>query len=190
MLKTFRQEIFKQTCESYFKKLRASVFRLCTFAYTCLVVLYLIRVWITCFNLDPKKLSALVHLIKPFVIEPIAVGGIAAFGAICLSYISVGSLTAGILSIGAVSFGILSIGAVSFGILSIGAVSFGILSIGEYAFGIIAVGERCACGIYTLSFTGAGKGLYVLSPNRQDAEAVALFTRWLPKFKKIFSPSF
>ena len=53
------------------------------------------------------------------------------------------------------------------------------------AVGVIAIGPE-AHGVYTLSYTG--RGVYTLSPDHQDADAVALFTRWLPKFKGTLSP--
>ena len=123
--------------------------------------------------------------------------------AIDVGFIAVGGLTLGIVSIGACSVGVISMGACSVGIFAFGGNSFGLIAIGSgtrhgykvgprgrfdigRAVGVIAIGPK-ACGVYTLSYEG--KGTYMLSPDRQDADAVALFTRWLPKFKGTLSPA-
>ena len=36
---------------------------------------------------------------------------------------------------------------------------------------------------------GTGEGKYPLSPQTQNARAVAFFTRWLPKLKAAFAPA-
>lgn len=53
------------------------------------------------------------------------------------------------------------------------------------AFGVIAIG-RDAHGVYSLSHGEKGEGTYQFSPERQDSEAVVLFTRWFKKFKGAF----
>ena len=132
--------------------------------------------------------------------------------AIGIGFISVGALTIGVVSIGACSVGVISIGAFSVGIVAVGAFSIGIFAFGGNSFGVIAIGAGTrhgyevgprgrfdigravgviaiapkACGVYTLSYEG--KGVHMLSPDHQDADAVALFTRWLPKFKGALSP--
>ena len=102
-----------------------------------------------------------------------------------------------------VSLGVVAVGAFSVGIFAFGGNSFGIITIGAgtrhgyevgpkgrfdigRAVGVIAIGPK-ACGVYTLSYEG--KGTHMLSPDHQDADAVALFTRWLPKFKGALSPA-
>ena len=127
-----------------------------------------------------------------------------AFGVITIGFISIGALTVGVVAIGACSVGIIAFGAFSVGIIAFGGNSLGVIAIGvgtSYgminirsaprgrfdigkAVGIVAIGPE-AYGVYTLSY--AGKGRYTFSPEHQDAEAVALFTRRLPKFKKAFS---
>lgn len=128
------------------------------------------------------------------------------FGAISIGFIAVGALTVGVVSIGACSIGIVAVGAFSVGIFAFGGNAVGVITIGagtSYGMfktksaprgrfdigkvaGIVAVGPD-AYGIYTLSY--AGKSRYMFSPNRQDTKAVAVFTRWLPKFEKTFSAS-
>ena len=131
--------------------------------------------------------------------------------AIGIGFISVGALTIGVVSIGACSVGVISMGAFSVGIVAVGAFSVGIIAFGGNSFGIIAIGAGTrhgyavgprgrfdigravgviaiapeAHGVYTLSYTG--RGVYTLSPDYQDTDAVALFTRWLPRFKGILS---
>ena len=123
--------------------------------------------------------------------------------AIGIGFIAVGACSAGVVAIGACSVGVISIGAFSVGIFAFGGNSFGIIAIGAgtrhgyevgprgrfdigRAVGVIAIGPK-ACGVYTLSYEG--KGVHMLSPHHQDADAVALFTRWMPKFKGILSPA-
>ena len=131
--------------------------------------------------------------------------------AIGIGFIAVGALTVGVVSIGACSVGVIAMGAFSVGIVAVGAFSVGVVAFGGNSFGIIAIGAGTrhgyevgtrgrfdigravgviaigptACGVYTLSYEG--KGTHMLSPDHQDPDAVALFTRWLPKFKGILS---
>ena len=138
------------------------------------------------------------------------------FGFVTVGVIAVGAVAVGVIAIGACSVGIFALGAGSVGIFAFGAFSVGIFAFGRNAFGVIALGAGSrygmidkwsaprgrfnigkavgivamgpnASGVYTLSYVD--KGRYTFSPNRQDAEAVALFTRWLPKFNEVFSPS-
>ena len=120
-----------------------------------------------------------------------------------LGVVSIGACSVGVIAMGACSVGIVAVGAFSVGIVAFGGNSFGIIAIGAgsrhgyevgsrgrfdigRAVGVIAIGPR-ACGVYTLSYEG--RGVHMLSPDRQDADAVALFTRWLPKFKGALSPA-
>lgn len=129
------------------------------------------------------------------------------FGAIASGIVSIGAVSFGVVSIGAVSFGVIAIGSVSCGIVAIGAISVGAFAfgnasavgliaistgstgmtprVGGNAFGIIAIG-RYARGLYALSYERKGNGIYLFSPERQDIEAVALFTRCLRKFKRVY----
>lgn len=138
------------------------------------------------------------------------------FGFITIGIISVGAVAVGVVAIGACSVGVFALGAGSVGIFAFGGYSVGILAFGGNALGVIALGAGSrygaidkwsaprgrfnigravgmvamgptAHGRYTLSY--AGNGRYMFSLNRQDEEAVALFTRWLPKFSDVFSPS-
>lgn len=112
-------------------------------------------------------------------------------GIIGIGFISVGALSVGVISIGAFSVGIVAFGGHSFGAITIGAGTRygyevgprGWFDIGRTV-GVIAISPE-AYGVYTLSYTG--RGVYTLSPHHQDADAVALFTRWLPKFKGVFA---
>ena len=135
------------------------------------------------------------------VVDAIGIGFIAV-GALTLGVVSIGACSVGVIAMGACSVGIVAVGAFSVGIVAFGGNSFGIIAIGAgtrhgyevgsrgrfdigRAVGVIAIGPR-ACGVYTLSYEG--RGVHMLSPDRQDADAVALFTRWLPKFKGALSP--
>ncbi len=136
------------------------------------------------------------------VIKVIDVGFIAV-GGLTLGIVSIGACSVGVIAMGACSIGIVAIGAFSVGIFAFGGNSFGLIAIGSgtrhgykagprgrfdigRAVGVIAIGPK-ACGVYTLSYEG--KGTHMFSPDHQDADAVALFTRWLPKFKGVLSPA-
>ena len=105
--------------------------------------------------------------------------------AIGIGFIAVGAISVGVVAIGACSVGVVAVGACSIGIFAWGAFSLGVIAIGQ-SVGVIAIGPA-ACGVYTLSYKG--KGRHVFSPDRQDADAVAFFTRWLPKFKGASFPA-
>ena len=136
------------------------------------------------------------------VVEAIGIGFIAV-GAVSVGVVAIGACSVGVVSMGACSVGIVALGAFSIGIFAFGGNSFGVIAIGagtgygyeigprgrfdiSRAIGVIAIGPE-AHGIYTLSYTG--RGVYTLSPDRQDADAAALFTRWMPKFKGALSPA-
>ena len=136
------------------------------------------------------------------VVDAIGIGFIAV-GALTLGVVSIGACSVGVIAMGAFSVGIVAFGAFSVGIFAFGGNSFGVIAIGSgtrhgyavgprgrfdigRAVGVIAIGPK-ACGVYTLSYEG--KGTHMFSPDRQDADAVALFTRWLPKFKGVLSPA-
>ena len=122
------------------------------------------------------------------------------FGMFASGIISVGHFAFGVISVGMVcSCGIISIGGMSsVGVIAIGyARAYGVITIAigkkdinprypsGQAFGVVAIGRR-ARGVFTLSYGEEGEGTYQFSPKRQDAEAVALFTRWFKKFKGAF----
>ena len=135
------------------------------------------------------------------------------FGAISSGIVSFGAVSFGVVSIGAVSFGVVAIGVVAIGTVSCGIITIGVTSMGVFAFGnaaavgfiaistgstgvtprvggnafgVIAIGRQ-AGGLYALSYERKGSGTYQFSPERQDIEAVALFTRGLRKFKKVYA---
>ena len=202
-------EQFKKTFDAYFSKWWKVATILSLLVYLPAFGLYTIGILNK--HLD-MALPSFLHAIVTFeywswmndtVIEAIGIG-----------FISVGALTVGVVSIGACSVGVISMGAFSVGIVAFGAFSIGIFAFGGNAFGIIAIGAGTrhgyevgprgrfdigravgviaigpeAHGVYTLSYTGGG--VYTLSPDHQDADVVALFTRWLPKFKGALSLAF
>ena len=137
----------------------------------------------------------------------ISILGDITFGAISSGIVSFGAVSFGVVSIGAVSFGCIAIGSVSCGFIAIGAIAAGTFAfgnasavgliaistgstgvtprVGGNAFGIIAIG-RHASGVYALSYERKGNSVYQFSPERQDIEAVTLFTRCLRKFKSVY----
>ena len=207
----FNADIFRKTFNRYVQRFNTIfftlVFLICAPFIARVIAWYLgeARVDITGFlNLWHAGESLLLDLGFPHTV----------FGMFASGIISVGHFTFGIVSVGNFSFGIISIGMFcSCGILSIGGMcSVGIIAIGYsraygviavaigkrnisqvypsgQAFGVIAIG-RNSHGVYSLSYGEKGEGIYQFSPERQDPEAVALFTRWYKKFKGAFvSPS-
>ena len=208
MSETSSLEQFKKTFDAYFLKWWKVVGILMLLVYLLAFGLYAIVIFNK--HLDtafPSFLRAIVTFecwswMNDRVIEVISIGFIAV-GGLTIGVVSIGACSVGVISMGAFSVGIVSIGAFSFGIFAFGGNSFGVIAIGAgtrhgyevgprgrfdigRAVGVIAIGPK-ACGVYTLSYDG--KGVHMLSPDRQDADAVALFTRWMPKFKGAFSPA-
>ena len=201
-------EQFKETFDAYFSKWWKVTSVLFVLVYVVAFGLYTIVI----FNkyLDPTFPSFLRAIVtfegwswmNDKVIEEINIGVIAV-GGLTVGVVSIGACSVGVIAMGACSVGIVAVGAFSAGIFAFGGNSFGIIAIGAgsrhgyevgprgwfdigRAVGVIAIGPK-ACGVYTLSYEG--KGTHMLSPDRQDADAVALFTRWLPKFKEALSPA-
>lgn len=88
--------------------------------------------------------------------------GIVAFGDIATGLVAVGGLAGGGIAVGGLACGLATVGGVALGGLvlagvAIGGVSFGGVAVGHYAKG------------------GVGVGTYVVSPKRQDPEALRIF---------------
>ena len=208
MSETSYSERFKKTFDGYFSKWWKVASILLLLVYLLAFGLYTIGILNKHLDIAlPSFLRAIVTFeywswMNDTVVEAIGIG-----------FISVGALTIGVVSIGACSVGVISMGAFSVGIVAVGAFSVGIFAFGGNSFGIIAIGAGTrhghevgpqgrfdigravgviaispeAYGVYTLSYRG--RGVYTLSPDHQDADAVALFTRWMPKFKGALSPA-
>ena len=113
---------------------------------------------------------------------------------------AIGTNTSGIFAVGVNIVGLLAAGVNTFGIFAVGVNAAGFLPWGQTPFftgvftvgintaGFFSIGYR-AFGIYALSYDKKGKGRYLFSPVRQDAEAVTLFTRWLPELEDVFAPT-
>ena len=204
----FDPEIFQNTFNGYVRKFNTIfatlIILVCApfVAYVIAWYLEMTRVDITGF-LDFWHASGdlLLDLGLPHISYGIFSSGIISAGNFSVGIISVGlNFSCGVISIGGFgSCGVVSIGGMSsVGVITIGyshvygvtAIATGSKNISEryhggQAFGLIAVGRR-ARGVYGLSYTEEGEGTYQFSPKRQDAEAVALFTRWFRKFKGAF----
>ena len=208
MSETLHFEQFKEIFDAYFSKWWKVVGILMLLAYLLAFGLYTIGILNK--HLDivlPSFLRAIVTFeywswMNDMVVEAIGIGFVAV-GAISVGVVAIGACSVGVVSMGACSVGIVALGAFSIGIFAFGGNSFGVIAIGAgtgygyeigprgrfnigRAVGVIAIGPE-AHGVYTLSYTG--RGVYTLSPDRQDADAVALFTRWMPKFKGALSPA-
>ena len=204
----FDAEIFRKTFNGYIRRFNTiftvSVILICTpfIAYAIARYLEMTKVDITSFlNLWHTSTDLLLDLGFPYISYSLISSEIVSVGNLSLGVISVGlSLSFGVISIGMFgSCGIISIGGMSsVGVIAIGyshvygviAISIGAKDIskryqGGQAFGLIAIG-RHARGVYALSYGEKGEGTYQFSPERQDPEAVALFTRWFKKFKGAF----
>jgi hypothetical protein len=116
-------------------------------------------------------------------IAPVAMNGVVAIGWIASGVATVGLISVGVGSVGIVSIGVGSIGIVAFGPCAIGLRSYGVLSIGWWAFGVAAYGRiaggLAAMGRYAIGMKARGK--YIISPERQDSEAVAIFSKHIPE---------
>ena len=208
MSETSHFEQFKKTFDAYFSKWWKVASILMLLVYLLAFGLYTIGILNK--HLDivlPSFLRAIVTFeywswMNDMVVEAIGIGFISV-GALTVGVVSIGACSVGVISMGAFSVGIVAVGAFSIGIFAFGGNSFGVIAIGAgtrygyevgprgrfdigRAVGVIAIGPE-AHGVYTLSYTG--RGVYTLSPDHQDADAVALFTRWLPKFKGVLSPA-
>lgn len=107
------------------------------------------------------------------------------FSVITIGIITFGIFTLGGFSIGIITFGTNVVGGFAFGINAIGIVAIGtnavgVIAIGCNTIGVVAIGVN-VIGIYAMSYSESGKGRYLLAPHRQDAAALAFFSRWFPK---------
>lgn len=168
---------FQKTFDAYFRNWWIVGGGIYVLAFSLFFVPMLVRA-------TNSELSSFICSIVNFGFDPEM--GQSTFGFITIGIISVGAVTVGVVAIGACSAGVIAVGAGSVGVFSFGAFSVGIFAFGSQAVGMVAIGS-VAYGQYTLS--SSGRGRYMFSLNRQDEEAVALFTRWLPKFSDVFSPS-
>ena len=200
MSKTFSSETFKKTFDAYVRKWHISVAILWILAFLPFLAYGIVK------YLEFAKIE-----ITPFLSVWHSWGSVlgdVTFGAISSGIVSFGAVSFGIVSIGAVSLGVISIGSISCGIISIGVTSGGVFAFGNFsavgfiaistgstgvtprvggnAVGVIAIGRQ-ASGLYALSYEKKDNSVYQFSPERQDMEAVALFTRCLRKFKKVYA---
>ena len=205
MSETSSFEQFKETFDAYFAKWWKAATILMLLVYLLAFGLYTLAICDKHLDLAlPSFLRAIITFeywswMNDTMVDAIGIGFIAV-GALTLGVVSIGACSVGVIAMGACSVGIVAFGAFSVGVVAFGGNSFGIIAIGAgtrhgyevgprgrfdigRAVGVIAIGPK-ACGVYTLSYEG--KGTHMLSPDRQDLDAVALFTRWLPKFKGAF----
>ena len=205
----FDTEIFQNTFNGYIRKFNTIfatlIILVCApfVAYVIAWYLELTKVDITGFlDLWHASESLLLDLGFPHIIFGIFASGIVSVGHFSFGIVSVGNFSFGVIAIGGfLSCGVISIGGISsVGVVAIGySRAYGLFSIATgnkqpfeknryingKSYGLIAVG-RHARGVYALSYDEEGEGTYQFSPKRQDAEAVALFTRWFRKFKGAF----
>ena len=203
----FDAEIFRQTFNRYVQRFN-TIFFIFAFLISAPFIAYVIAWYLEQTKVDITGFldlwyageSLLMDIGFPHVSFGIFSSGIIAVGHMSVGLISIGGFSCGVISIGGFgSFGVISIGGMSsVGVITIGysyvygviATTIGMKNInyrypGGQAFGVIAIGRR-ACGVYSLSYGEYGEGTYQFSPERQDPEAVALFTRWFKKFKDAF----
>ena len=187
MSKTFSSETFKKTFDAYVRNWHISEAVLLILAFLPFlaygIAKYLEFPWIP--------------ILSDIIFGAIS-SGIVSFGAVSFGVVSVGAVSFGVIAIGTVSCGIITVGVTSMGVFAFGnaaAVGFIAIStgstgvtprVGGTAFGVIAIGRQ-ASGVYALSYKRKGNSVYQFSPERQDIEAVTLFTRCLRKFKKVYA---
>lgn len=200
MSKTFSSETFKKTFDAYILKWHISIAILWILASLPFLA-YGIAKYSEFVKTEITPFLSVWYSLEP-ILSDITFGaissGIVSFGAVSFGVVSVGAVSLGVVSIGSISCGIISIGVISaggfafgnaaaVGLIAISAGSTGVTPrVGGNAFGIIAIGRQ-ASGVYALSYERKGNGVYQFSPERQDIEAVSLFTRCLRKFKKVYA---
>ncbi len=81
-------------------------------------------------------------------------------------FVATGDMATGVLALGGLSLGLL---------LAVGGCDIGNVALGGGALGRVAIGGD-AVGVYAMG--GGAAGLHVLSPARQDPEAIAFFGRF------------
>ena len=200
MSKTFNSETFKKTFDAYVRKWHISEAILLILAHLPFLAYGIVK-YLELVKVETTPFLRVWHSWLPIL-------GDITFGAFASGIVSIGAVSSGVVSIGAVSFGVIAIGSTSCGIITIGVTSAGVFAFGNFsavgliaistgstgitprvgghAFGIIAIGQH-ANGLYALSYERKGNGVYLFSPERQDIEAVSLFTRCLRKFKWVYA---
>ena len=205
----FDAEIFQRTFNRYVGRfntiLTVSIFLISAPFIAYFIALYLEQTTVDIagfLNLWHASENLLLDLGFPHIVFGVFASGIISVGHFAFGFISVGNFSFGVISIGMFcSCGIISIGIMlAVGVIAIGySYAYGVIAIAignkkpfeksiyikGQAFGVVAIGRR-ARGVYSLSYGEEGEGVYQFSPNRQDTEAVALFTRWFKKFKAAF----
>ena len=198
MSKTFSSETFKKTFDAYILRWHISeavLLILAFLAYGIATYLELVKTEITPFL---RVWYSWEPILSDLTFGAIS-SGIVSFGAVSFGVVSIGAVSCGVIAIGTVSCGIISIGVISAGGFAFGnAAAVGLIAIstgstgvtprvGGTAVGIIVIGRQ-ASGLYALSYEKKGNnGVYQFSPERQDIEAVAMFTRYLRKFKRVYA---
>jgi tRNA A-37 threonylcarbamoyl transferase component Bud32 len=92
--------------------------------------------------------------------------GAIAFGGVAMGGIAFGGVATGIIAYGGMCIGVISLGGLAIGVLAaFGGFAAGTVGVGGFAVGLYAHG-------------GAAFGEHLLSPVRQDPEAVRFFTPW------------
>ena len=206
----FDTAIFQNTFNGYVRKFN-TIFLISVIVVSAPFAAYLIAWYLEQTKVDITDFldiwhaseSLLLDLGFPYISYKVISSGIVSVGGFSCGVISIGlQFSCGVISIGGIgSCGVISIG----GMYSVGVIAFGYSNaygiiaistgykkpfeqqqyIGGKAVGFIAIGRQ-ARGLYVLSYDVEGEGTYQFSPKRQDAEAVALFTRWFRKFKGAF----
>jgi hypothetical protein len=98
-----------------------------------------------------------------------------------IGWFSCGGLAIGGIAVGGGALGVIAVGGAAVGIVALGGGAIGVIAFGGGAVGYIAIGGG-AFGRYVLA--GGGRGRYLLTPQRQDEQAVRLFTRYWPRLRR------
>lgn len=99
---------------------------------------------------------------------------------VAFGIIAFGGASIGVVAMGGMAIGIFATGGGAIGLIAVGGGAAGLIAVGGGAVGYIAMGGGAA-GQYALGRTAYGR--YALGLNRQDPEAITLFTRWFPKLR-------
>lgn len=101
--------------------------------------------------------------------------GVVAIGDVATGIVALGGLARGVFAFGGLAAGVFAFGGLAIGGLALGGGAIGAVAGGGAALGAIAMGGA-ALGYYAAG--SAAFGVHVLSPFRQDPEALALFAQW------------
>jgi hypothetical protein len=105
----------------------------------------------------------------------VAVGIVAAGGALSIGVASLAGIAVGLLALGGVAAGGVACGGVTLGLVALGGVAVGVCALGGLSVGVYAAG-------------GAAAGVHTITPASTDPRAVAAFRSLAPYLGRLWPP--